>query len=139
MHKLDQPGTKEIAIQFNNTPSRDTLLKQDSIVLMPHIEDNYTDFYYERNLPYLLSKEGPQVAVADVNGDKLDDMYIGGAKGQAGQLYIQNNRGGFVNDEQSIFKEYADFEDVAVLFFDADKDGDADLFYWRWWQYWQAK
>ena len=61
-----------------------------------HKEDDYNDFYYERNLPEILSKEGPRAAVGDVNGDGLQDVYIGGAAGQAGQLYMQNSSGGFV-------------------------------------------
>jgi hypothetical protein len=92
-----------------------------------HNEDDYNDFYYERNLPEILSKEGPKAAVADVNGDGLADIYIGGAAGQAGQLYLQNNAGGFIKSPQKIFNDFADFEDVATLFFDCDKDGDQDL------------
>jgi hypothetical protein len=92
-----------------------------------HKEDDYNDFYYERNLPEILSKEGPKAAVGDVNGDGLPDIYIGGAAGQAGQLYLQTPSGGFVKKPEKIFEDYADFEDVAVLFFDCDNDGDLDL------------
>jgi hypothetical protein len=93
-----------------------------------HSEDDYVDFYYERNLPEMLSREGPHVAKGDVNGDGREDLYIGGAKGQPGQLYLQTAGGTFGKKEEAIFKQYQDFEDVAVLFFDADKDGDLDLF-----------
>ena len=58
-----------------------------------HTEDDYVDFYYERNLPEMLSREGPKIAKGDVNGDGLEDVYIGGAKGQAGQLYLQTAMG----------------------------------------------
>ncbi|MGV3528969.1 MAG: VCBS repeat-containing protein [Flavisolibacter sp.] len=93
-----------------------------------HQEDDYVDFYFERNLPEMLSREGPHLAKADVNGDGLEDIYIGGAKGQPGQLYLQTRDGSFKKGEQAIFQQFQDLEDVAVLFFDADKDGDADLF-----------
>ena len=93
-----------------------------------HTEDDYTDFYYERNLPEMLSREGPHIAKGDVNGDGLEDIYIGGAKNQGGQLYIQNQAGKFTKKVEAVFKLFQDFEDVAVLLFDADKDGDLDLF-----------
>lgn len=95
--------------------------------LNPHKEDDYLDFYYERNLPEMLSREGPKIAKADVNGDGLEDIYIAGAKGQPGQLYFQT-AGGFVLQKQKVFDQFAGFEDVAVLFFDCDGDKDIDLF-----------
>jgi len=93
-----------------------------------HVEDDFIDFYYERNLPELLSREGPHIAKGDVNGDGLEDIYIGGAKDQPGQLYLQSVDGRFVKKQEKVFGEFKDFEDVAVLFFDADRDGDLDLF-----------
>ncbi len=93
-----------------------------------HTEDDYVDFYYERNVPEMLSRKGPKAATGDVNGDKLDDIYIGGANGQGGRLYLQTNDGKFIKKEEPIFKQFTDFEDDAVLLFDADKDGDLDLF-----------
>jgi hypothetical protein len=92
-----------------------------------HTEDDFVDFYQARNIPVMLSKEGPRAAVADVNNDGLDDIFIGGAKNQAGQLYLQAANG-FVKQNQKIFEEDKAGEDVAVLFFDADGDGDKDLF-----------
>ncbi|WP_162945072.1 FG-GAP repeat domain-containing protein, partial [Flavisolibacter nicotianae] len=93
-----------------------------------HVEDDYVDFYYERNLPELLSREGPHVAAGDVNGDGREDLYIGGAKNQPGQLYLQTADGGFEKKQEDVFTQFQAFEDVAVLFFDADHDGDLDLF-----------
>jgi hypothetical protein len=91
-----------------------------------HTEDDYIDFYYERGLPVLLSREGPQAAQGDVNGDGLIDLYIGAAAGGAGQLYLQT-KNGFTKKTQQAFTA-GGFEDVAVLFFDSDGDKHLDLF-----------
>jgi hypothetical protein len=74
------------------------------------------------------TKEGPKAAVADVNGDGLEDVYIAGTPKHAGQLYLQNKSGGFDKKITPAFERFSDFEDVAVLFFDCDGDGDQDLF-----------
>jgi hypothetical protein len=92
-----------------------------------HTEDDYVDFYYERNVPRMLSREGPKVAVADVNGDNLEDVFIGGTIGHPGQLYLQTAEGKFIKKEEKVFQQFSDFEDVAVLFFDCDNDNDVDL------------
>ncbi|HEY5966675.1 MAG TPA: VCBS repeat-containing protein [Chitinophagaceae bacterium] len=93
-----------------------------------HVENTlFVDYYTERNIPVMLSREGPKAAVGDVNKDGLQDIFIGGAKGQAGQLFFQA-RNGFVKSTQKTFEADKEFEDIAVLFFDCDKDGDEDLF-----------
>lgn len=123
---LQQPEQKGDIYNDIPTPNQ-TLLQPATTQMDKHIEDDYVDYYYERNLPEMLSKEGPKIAKGDVNGDGLEDLYIGGAKGQAGQLYLQTPTG-FIKKEEPLFKQYAEFEDVAVLFFDCDGDGDMDLF-----------
>lgn len=92
-----------------------------------HTEDNYVDFYFERNVPFMLSRQGPRQAQADVNGDGKPDLYIGGAAGQAGQLYLQTDNG-YKLTKQPAFEQFK-FNDVTcALFFDVDRDGDMDLF-----------
>lgn len=104
-----------------------TLLEEVKQNFNKHREDDFIDFYYERNIPVMLSREGPKAAVADVNGDGLEDIYIGGATDQSGQIYLQTSAG-FIKKEEPAFNQYVGFEDVAVLFFDCDNDGDPDLY-----------
>jgi len=115
------------SISPNHQADRSVLFDSLDIIFDKHREDDYVDFYYERNIPQMLSREGPRAAVADVNGDGLDDVYIGGTKGYPGQLYVQKN-GVYSKSAQNIFHIFSEFEDGACIFFDADKDGDMDLF-----------
>ncbi|HKP33106.1 MAG TPA: VCBS repeat-containing protein [Chitinophagaceae bacterium] len=112
--------------QLLNSPT--PLFEEVATSFDKHVEDDYVDFYFERNIPEMLSREGPKAAVGDVNGDGTDDVYIGGAVGQPGQLYLQDATGKFLRSEQKAFNEFSDFEDVAILFFDVDADKDLDLF-----------
>ena len=93
-----------------------------------HHENDFVDFDRERLTPKLLSTQGPYMAVADVNGDGRDDAYIGGAKGQGGTLLVQQADGRFVATNQSLFAQDQPSEDVGAVFFDADGDGDRDLY-----------
>jgi len=92
-----------------------------------HQENTYFDFNRELLIPFKVSMEGPKLAVGDVNGDGLEDFYVGGAKYQAGQLYVQRPNG-FAFSPQTAFQVDSLFEDVDALFFDADGDKDLDLY-----------
>ncbi len=124
LHLYGQPATAPLA-DTAATLAR-PLLEAVGTTLEKHREDDYVDFYQEREVPEMLSRQGPKAATADVNGDGLEDLYICGGTGQGGQLYLQRN-GGFVRSPQKAFEQFADFEDVSAVFFDADGDGDADL------------
>jgi hypothetical protein len=91
-----------------------------------HVEDDYVDYYNERGIYRMLSKEGPKACVADVDGDGREDVFICGAAGQQGRIYLQT-ASGFVEKQQPALAKHLQFEDTACRFFDADGDGDADL------------
>jgi enediyne biosynthesis protein E4 len=102
------------------------LLSVGKFAFEKHSENEYLDFYIEPNIPYLQSREGPAVCIADVNGDNQDDVFVGGTKGNKSRLYFQDN-GNFVASSQPVFDRFAYFEDVAATFFDCDGDHDQDL------------
>ena len=93
-----------------------------------HTENDYIDFKREPLIPYKCSRKGPYTTKADVNGDKLEDIFIGGSAGTSGKLFLQNTTGSFTESKQLVFEKDKSFEDNGVLFFDADSDGDMDLY-----------
>ncbi len=115
------------AIKITAQTSADQLFTLVENDFDAHIEDDFIDFHYERNVPVMISQEGPRAATADVDGDGLEDIYIGGAAGQTGQLYL-NNGNGFTKMGQSAFEDFKAYEDTAISFFDMDGDGDQDLY-----------
>ena len=93
-----------------------------------HQENEFVDFDRERLIPKLLSTEGPYLAVGDVNGDGLDDLFIGGARGQPGKLLVQQRDGSFVSTNEALFVADSVSEDLGAVFFDANGDGRQDLY-----------
>ena len=93
-----------------------------------HQENDFVDFDVQPFIPHMLSKEGPRIAVADVNNDGLEDFYVCGAKGQPGALFIQTTGGGFKLSPQPDFVTDKASEDVDAVFLDVNKDGHPDLY-----------
>ena len=92
-----------------------------------HQENPYNDFQYEVLLPHIYSRNGPGLAAGDVDGDGLDDFYTGGATGFSGVLFIQQNNGTF-KAKTGPWTEDRFSEDLGAEMFDADGDGDLDLY-----------
>ncbi len=93
-----------------------------------HCENDFNDFLRDPLLFHMHSNEGPRMAVGDVNGDGLEDLYICGARGTAGALYIQRKNGSFSSSNQDLFESERTSEESDCTFFDADGDGDLDLY-----------
>lgn len=93
-----------------------------------HEESRFVDFDRERLLFNMISNEGPCLCVGDINNDGLEDFFIGGAKNQAGRLFVQDRKGGFAEVGEFFFEVDKSSEDTDCAFFDADNDGMIDLY-----------
>ncbi len=107
-----------VFLKINNVKSLD----------FKHQENDFVDFERDRLLFQMLSNEGPHIAVGDVNGDGIEDLYLCGAKDSPGTLYVQENNGGFRKTNEKLFEADRISEDTDCVFFDSDNDGDADLY-----------
>jgi len=101
---------------------------EQSQLAFRHFENPFVDFNAQYLIPHVISRDGPAIAVADVNGDGLEDAYICGASGNNGMLYLQNADGTFRKHSAETFRSNPAPEETAALFFDADNDGDQDLY-----------
>lgn len=103
-------------------------VKEDMSIDFIHHENDFVDFDRDKLIYHMLSTEGPRVTKGDVNGDGLDDFFIGGAKDFAGALFIQTAEGTFKRTNKNVFELDKISEDLGSVFFDADNDNDLDLY-----------
>ena len=103
-------------------------ITQRSGLQYQHQENEFVDFKVEVLLPYQLSKMGPALAAGDVNGDGLEDVYVGGAIGQSGVLFIQLPDSKFIKASLQPWEKESACEDVRALFADLNGDGFKDLY-----------
>jgi hypothetical protein len=90
-----------------------------------HEEKIFDDFQLQETLPHQFSQNGPPLATGDVNGDGLEDLFVGSSMGNSGTFFIQNNQG---FESVGLGIEHEEFEDTDALLFDADGDHDLDLY-----------
>jgi hypothetical protein len=119
-------------IQVVQEPYEEELLfsKILNVIDYKHKETPFVDFDRDRLIFQMLSNEGPRMSKGDVNGDGLEDVYIGGAKGSAGALFVQSKGANvkFTKTNQKLFDTDSLSEDMDSEFFDVDSDGDLDLY-----------
>ncbi len=112
---------------YNGNFAPDQGLEKFQYLNFEHRENIFKDYEKDRLIPEKLSTEGPAVVAGDFNGDGLNDIFLGGARGQASVIFL-NSSTGFEKREIPVFENHRSMEDVDALAFDYDKDGDDDLY-----------
>ena len=93
-----------------------------------HADDEFNDFNREWLIPHAFSNLGPNIATGDVNGDGLEDFYVGGSRNQTGAIFLQQKNSSFKRQSTPAFDADDTYEDMGCVFFDADGDKDLDLY-----------
>ena len=117
----------ETAIDVQEDDSNTHLFKPSNAISdWQHKENEFVDFDRHKLLYHMRSKDGPCICKGDINGDGLEDVYLGGAKDQPGEIYVQRSNGVF--RQSASFDDAKSSEDVDCVFVDVDGDGDQDLY-----------
>ncbi|MDR8392519.1 VCBS repeat-containing protein [Aliifodinibius sp. S!AR15-10] len=103
-------------------------IQANQILDWKHRENGFVDFKRDKLLFHMRSTEGPPVCSADVNRDGLKDLYLGGAKDQPGTVFLQQENGQFSSTSNEAIASDRQSEDTACTWFDAEGDGDPDLY-----------
>ena len=114
-------------MRHDSEEHREKLLKEGEDIPFVHHENEFIAFSVERLIPHMLTTQGPKLAVGDINNDKLDDFFVGGASGQPGMLFIQEKNGKFKPQREIDIEADSAAEDTDATFFDADRNGYLDL------------
>jgi enediyne biosynthesis protein E4 len=117
----------KIATEFNATQNIAKDITAETGLLFKHEENNFNEFDREGLMTFMVSREGPALAVGDVNGDGLDDVYVGSAKFIKPILFFQNASGKFIKFSQPALDNDSTYEDVDANFADVNNDGFKDL------------
>lgn len=125
---ISPTASKKHKTDYSTSNGLPLLMEEPISLPYSHIESDFVDFDRDRLRFFMISNEGPAAAVADFNGDGRDDLIITGAKGQATELFFQQDNGTFSSQPQDIFDQDALAEDVAICVFDATGNGFPDIY-----------
>lgn len=128
-YTITEPADPQAAKAAPDKPAPPPLFKpSESLPFIAHREFPVNGFGTQKLLPYALTELGPGLAWGDVDGDGDDDLFIGGAAGQPGMLYLNDGKGNFTRNLGQPFSKDEFSEDMGAVWFDADGDGDLDLY-----------
>lgn len=128
--KLKLKYSDALVVEEKIGMEQQTLFTKAETGLFPehkHVENYSDDYITQVLLPHKMSEFGPALAVGDLNNDGLDDYFVGGASNYLGAMYFQTSNG-FKKVEIKDFELNLMSEDVGAVIFDADQDGDNDLY-----------
>lgn len=112
----------------NSEENSEEKLFQKLAIQIEHKDPYYNDYDRQVLLPHKLSQTGPALAKADINNDGFEDLFIGGGHTQPGQIYLGTKNSSLIKLDNIAFEKDKQKEDVGACFFDADNDGDKDLY-----------
>jgi len=126
LHEKD--AIEKVAQDASDIPTLFTQIEGNISPPFIHREKDFIDFKRDKLIPKKISREGPGLAVGDVNNDGYEDFFVGGASGQPGALYLQQADGRFIEMSNQPWHEEPDYEDISPLFVDLNNDQFLDIY-----------